>query len=71
MIGASVEVDQIETASEKVSYLLDHSDEYKVKIEKFVNDYTYNLGNSGAVGGRYLVETLFSRIERKAAKNEE
>jgi len=65
-IGCSMDLDDISQVGEKVEMLLKHASECYEKIGRFVEEYVYHLGESGRVGGQYIVGSLQKRIaERK------
>ncbi|MBR2761811.1 MAG: membrane protein insertase YidC [Solobacterium sp.] len=65
VIGAVVRPDHMEEVPGQVQYLLDHSEEYRAKIDEFVHEYVYNLGSSGEVGARYIIDQVFSQVEKR------
>lgn len=65
VIGAVVKPDHMEEVPEQVQYLLDHSEEYKTKIDEFVHEYVYNLGTSGEVSARFIINQVFSQVEHR------
>ena len=65
VIGAVVKPDQMEEVPEQVQYLLDHSEEYKTKIDEFVHEYVYNLGTSGEVSARFIIDQVFEQVEKR------
>ena len=68
VLGASVDPDKIEEAREKTAYLLENADEYRDVITKAVNDYIYNVGTSGEVHGRFILDVVFRQIRRRYEK---
>ena len=66
--GKVLKLDEINKAGEYVQYLLEHKEDYKEKLEKLRNDYVYNLGNSGEVGAKYIIERIFEKIRNKDEK---
>ena len=65
VIGAVVKPEELEQVPTVVQNLLDHSAEYKQRIDQFVKEYVYNLGNSGEVGARYIIDQVFSQTEKR------
>ena len=49
---------------------LQNEKQYQSKIDKLVNEYVYNLGNSAEVGGKYLVDAIKNKIAHKKGGNE-
>ena len=71
VIGAVVSPDHMEEVPGQVQYLLDHSEEYRTKIDEFVHEYVYNLGKSGEVGARYIIGQVFGQVEKRWEKESE
>ena len=65
VIGEVIKPQEMEQVPAAVQNLLDHSAEYKQKIDQFVKKYVYNLGNSGEVGARYIIDQVFSQTEKR------
>lgn len=68
VIGQVVKTDEIETIPQVVSQMLDSADSYKEKISGFIEEYVYNLGNSGEVSGRYVISAVQRKIKEKASQ---
>lgn len=64
-IGASLDVDQLSKVSETVEELLGNKDRYYQKIEGFINEYVYNLGNSAEVGAKYIIQSLQKKAKER------
>ena len=62
-IGRVLKLDEIERTSETVAQMLSIADEYKTRINQFVNEYVYNLGNSAEVGGKYIISQIQKAIK--------
>ena len=45
--------------------MLNNADKYKDRIEKFVNEYVYNLGHSAEVGAEYIIGEVIKKIQEK------
>ena len=60
--GKVLKLDEISKANEYVEYLLEHKDDYYDKLKKLRDDNVYNIGNSGAVGARYIIDSIFNKI---------
>ena len=70
VIGKCIEVDNISKELNKnIDYLLKNKDKYTKKIDDLYHDSIYNIGNSGEVGAKYLVEIIKSKIDERR-KNE-
>lgn len=50
---------------EVVEEMLNNADKYKDRIEKFVNEYVYNLGHSAEVGAEYIIGEVIKKIQEK------
>ena len=65
-IGCSLNLDELEKIDTVVDTMLADVDAYHTKIELFVNEYVYNLGNSAEVGAKYIIKQITKKInERK------
>ncbi len=67
VIGAVVKPDELEKLPEAVERLLSGRDEYRERIDRFVHEYVYNLGNSGEVGAKYIINEI--QKKKKERKN--
>ncbi len=65
VIGAVVNPDHMEEVPGQVQILLDQREQYHEKIDQFVHEYVYNLGNSGEVGARYIIDQVFAQVEHR------
>ena len=65
VIGAVVKPDRMQDVSGTVSRLLDNAGDYSARIDEFVHEYVYNLGSSGEVGARYIIDQVFRQIENR------
>lgn len=68
VLGASVDPDRISEAREKTAYLLENAEQYREVITKAVNDYIYNVGTSGEVHGRFIIDVVFRQIRSRYEK---
>ncbi len=71
VIGAVIRPDHMEQVPGTIQYMLDHREEYRSKIEEFVNEYVYNLGTSGEVGARYIIDQVFSQTEKRISEKKQ
>ena len=70
VIGKVVKPDRMEEIPEAVDTLLAHSDEYHETIESFVQEYVYNPGHAAETGARYIIGTVFDKVnERQKQKH--
>lgn len=67
-MGRSLDLDQLDRAAEVVDDLLEHRDEYRVKIDALVHTYLYNPDHSAPVGAEYIIQAIQRKI---AAKGEQ
>ena len=65
VIGAVVKPDELEKLPEAVERLLSGRDEYRERIDRFVHEYVYNLGNSGEVGSKYIINEIQKKIKER------
>lgn len=65
VIGAVVKPDKLEKLPEAVERLLSGRDEYRERIDRFVHEYVYNLGNSGEVGAKYIINEIQKKIKER------
>ena len=64
-IGKIEKPDKLNNVNKTVEYLLNNKDKYKKDIEKVLNDYFYNIGTSGEVGAKYIIECVQKKIKEK------
>ena len=65
VIGAVVKPDELEKLPEAVERLLSGRNEYRERIDRFVHEYVYNLGNSGEVGAKYIINEIQKKIKER------
>ena len=65
VIGAVVKPSELEKLPEAVERLLSGRDEYRERIDRFVHEYVYNLGNSGEVGAKYIINEIQKKIKER------
>lgn len=65
VIGAVVKPDELEKLPEAVERLLSGRDAYRERIDRFVHEYVYNLGNSGEVGAKYIINEIQKKIKER------
>ena len=56
--GRVIEISELPQAAEIVREMLEHQDAYAEAIEAACKAHMYNVGKSGAVGGRYIIKSL-------------
>ena len=52
-------------AGKEVERLLGHAADYEQKLAKLCGEYLYNMGHSGEIGGRYILQQLKGRAAKK------
>ena len=57
-IGAILKTSEMNQAADTVTEMLNQSETYYDKIDAFVHEYVYNLGNSAEVGAKYIIGEL-------------
>ena len=65
-IGEELELDEIKKIDKTVEKMFKEKDNYSKKITKIVNDSIYNLGNSGEVGAKYIIECIQNKIKERS-----
>lgn len=65
VIGKSINVEETYRTKEIISQLLNDKDHYKNAITTVRNENAYNLGHSAYVGGRYIIEAVMKKVERR------
>lgn len=69
IIGRSIDLDKLDTLPETIDYLFANKDEYYDKIGEIVKENVYNIGDASAVGARYIIQSIKTKInERKESK---
>lgn len=68
-MGQVIKIEDIDKIKEKIDYLLENSNYYKNNISKMLDEYVYNLGNSGEVGAKYILQTIKNKIEERKGGN--
>lgn len=68
-VGIRVSPDDLEGLDKKIGDLLKNGREYKEKILAIREKYIANFGQSGKVGGHYILSQLIARQNEKAKKN--
>lgn len=67
-IGKSLKTDELSKINSTIRELLDSKDKYKKIIDKTVNEYVYNLGNSAEVGANYIIDIIQAKIKERSNK---
>ena len=66
-IGVRLSPEQANRAGQEVARLLEQADAYAQKIAELTDEYLYNMGRSGEVGGKYILRKLKERAAQKNA----
>lgn len=64
-IGISIETDHVEKVAEAVEQLLHEKQFSKTAMEELKKHYIYNLGSSGKVGAKYMIERLVEKSQHE------
>lgn len=64
-IGCSLNLDQLDQLEENVEILLAQKEKYYDKIGAFVEEYVYNLGYSAQVGGKYIIDSIQKKVNKR------
>lgn len=64
-IGRVLSLDEIGSAAEAVTDLVQNVDSYSDRIRRFTEDNIYNLGTSSQVGGEYIIESIKAKIQKR------
>ena len=64
-IGVRLPPEQADRAGQEVSKLLEQADVYAQRIGQLTDEYLYNMGCSGEVGGKYILPKLKERAKQK------
>ena len=64
IIGKSVDKDQLDTLKDVIQQLETNADQYGKQIDEFYQNFTYNHGNAGEVGAKYILKSLLNRKKK-------
>ena len=64
--GMTVEPSELDKVPEIIDNLFDNKDYYEKKITAYFNEQVYNVGRSAEVGGKYVVNQLMERKNKKS-----
>ncbi len=65
LVGVSVDLDKLDTVSQKVEELFATQENYAEQITTVLEKYIFNLGESGRVGGKYILNLLQKRQKKE------
>ena len=67
ILGKTLELNELDKTRATVEELFGSAEFYDRQITDMTEEYVYNIGNSGSVGGRYIIKRLMQRdMEREA-----
>ncbi len=69
-IGALVKLEDIKSIDKVIESMLKNPQKYQKEISDLTNKYVYNIGTSGEVGGKYIIEAIQNKIEERRNKTE-
>lgn len=64
-IGTVVAPDHMNEVAGAVKKLIENSDQYHEKIDRFVHEYVYNLGSSAQIGADYIISAIQAKIQKR------
>lgn len=68
-IGVAIELDNVSKAADIITNVLKDSALYYDKINAFVHEYVYNLGESSEVGANYIIKQIQASIKKKKRRS--
>ena len=68
-VGISIKPDETDQISNYVDKLLSEKNAYASKIEQICNQYIFNLGESGRIGGEYIIKQLIKERKQNESSN--
>ena len=66
-IGVRLPPEKADQAGREVAQLLERADAYAQKTAELTDEYLYNMGRSGEVGGKYILRKLTEKAAQKNA----
>lgn len=70
-IGIALEKSEVKNASEAVADLIENQEQYRERINTLKHEHFYNLGHSGEVGARYIIDRIERRYKKRPAPKAE
>ncbi len=64
-IGVDVEKQDLGNISDTVKALFENQGEYKAKIKKYYENFTFNHGNAAEIGAKYILKSLSQKSKNK------
>lgn len=65
IVGKSISPENVSEANEAISYLLTHKNEYAEAIDIVMKENLSNMGSSGHVGGKYIIDAVMNKIKAR------
>lgn len=65
-VGKSIGLDEIEVFPDVVADMLASNDDWRSRIHEIREGFFFNLGHGGEAAGKYLLDTVLEKQERKA-----
>ena len=70
IIGATADLDELDTVPEKVDELLRHAEEYHDKIKKYRDEYTYHFKHAGEESARFIIHEVMRKTAIRKQEGE-
>lgn len=64
-LGKSIDVKDVKEIDKVIKDMLKNSKKYYNEIDKFTNDYVYNLGSSSEKGAQYIIKVVQDKINER------
>lgn len=68
IIGETIEVKDIKNIDALIKKLLRSSSKYEKQITELVDDSLYNIGKSGKIGAKYIIDCVQNKIKERSKK---
>lgn len=65
LVGVSVDIGEMSRLGEIIQQLFGSQNTYKNRIEHLMDEYLFNIGCSGEIGGKYIISQLQKRMAQK------
>ena len=64
-IGVQLAPADADQAGKVLAEMLNHAEDYERKIAQLTDEYLYNMGRSGEIGGSYILQSLQQKIQSR------
>lgn len=64
-VGKNIDVNHMDEAADKIKYLLDHSEEYRIAIEETLKNSIYYVDDSTGYGAEYIIQAIQKKIQER------